>query len=73
MTEIKLTEGELVDTRGGFSYEDTWVVVDDEGTSFYRRVYGSGDYAYSWKRENSSCEMVYDESEIEYLKTLIKD
>lgn len=73
MKTIDLIDGELVDTRNGYSWRDVWVEIDDEGMIFYERIYGVGDYAYWWKRENGGYEVISDEDEIKYLKTLIKD
>lgn len=66
--EIELIDGEVVDTRGGFTYRDVWCEVTDDKYTFYERYYGYKDFG-----SDDGDEKIYDENEIKYLMTLVKN
>ena len=65
MKTIYLVDGEIVDTRNGFSYRDLWVEIEGVEKTFYESVYGNGDYAFNWSNNDS---LITDKDEIKMLE-----
>jgi hypothetical protein len=66
-------EGEVVDTRGGYTYRDVMYSLEDGEYTFYENYYGARGDEFNEDYSDYRGSIIYDEDEIKELMSAVKE